>query len=75
MTLADLQDIRRQVGMTAVAMVAGLPDNRDRLRDLAPLGLMGAASLVVGLARLRGWARTRLKQMDPIADWVRKQAP
>lgn len=60
--------------VAVVAMAAGLPDIGDRLRDLAPLGLMGAASLGVGLARLRGWARTRLLQMDEIAAWVRKQA-
>ncbi|MHB1096276.1 MAG: hypothetical protein ACYC3F_08875 [Gemmatimonadaceae bacterium] len=59
--------------VAAVAMVAGLPDVGDRLRDLAPLGLMGAASLGVGLARLRGWARTRLQQMDAIAVWIRQQ--
>lgn len=61
--------------VAVVAMVAGLPDIGDRLRDLVPLGLMGAASLGVGLARLRGWARTRMQQMDAIANWVRKLAP
>lgn len=59
--------------VAAVALVAGLPDLGDRLRDLAPLGLMGAASLGVGLSRLRGWARTRLQQMDAIAAWMRRQ--
>jgi p-aminobenzoyl-glutamate transporter AbgT len=75
LTLAELQDIGRQVGMTAEAVTVGLPDMGGRLRDLAPMGLMGAATLGVGIARLRGWARTRLQQMDAIADWVRKQAP
>ncbi|MDP1891452.1 MAG: hypothetical protein Q8K55_11230 [Gemmatimonadaceae bacterium] len=60
--------------VAAVAMVAGVPDVGERLAPLAPLALMGAASIGVGLMRLRGWARTRLQQMDAIADWVRKQA-
>lgn len=61
--------------VAVVAIAAGLPDIGDRVRDLAPLGLMGAASFGVGLARLRGWARTRLQQMDEIAAWVRKREP
>ena len=59
--------------VAVVALVAGLPDFSERLRDLAPLELMGAATLGVGIARLRGWARTRLQQMDEIAAWVRQQ--
>ncbi len=50
-------------------------EHGDRLRDLAPLGLMGAASFGIGLSRLRGWARVRGQQMDAIADWLQKQAP
>lgn len=61
--------------VVAVAMVAGLPDIGDHLRDLAPMALLGAATLGVGIARLRGWARTRLRQMDTIAAWLRKQTP
>ena len=60
--------------VAAVAAVAGVPHIGERVASLAPMALMGAASLGVGLVRLRGWARTRLQQMDAIADWLRKQA-
>ena len=59
--------------VAAVAAVAGVPNIGERIESLAPMALMGAASLGVGLVRLRGWARTRLQQMDEIAAWVRKQ--
>lgn len=46
-------------------------DEWERLVVVLPLALTGAASLGVGTARPRGWAGTRLRQMDDVAERVR----
>lgn len=58
--------------VAVVSAVVGLPDLAERLSALVPLAVTGAASLAVGTARLRGWAGTRLRQMDELAARVRQ---
>ncbi len=51
--------------VTAVSVATGVPG--AALQELVPLATMGATLLGVGALRLRGWAATRIKQMDDIA--------
>ncbi len=53
--------------VAAISVFVGLPDLAEKLRSLLPLALTGGATFGVGWTRLRGWAATRLKQMDDIA--------
>lgn len=57
--------------VAAVTASLGLPDLAERLSAIMPLAVMGAAAFGVGLARLRGWASTRTRQMDDIAARLR----
>lgn len=59
------------VMVAAVTASLGLPDLAERLAAITPLAVMGAATFGVGLARLRGWASTRMRQMDEIAARLR----
>lgn len=57
--------------VAAVTLLLGIPEPVERLSSLLPLALMGAATFGVGAARLRGWALTRMRQMDEIAARLR----
>ncbi|MBI1810217.1 MAG: hypothetical protein HYR75_09995 [Gemmatimonadetes bacterium] len=54
-----------------VAVVARVPDAMERIRALSSLAGMGIALLGIGMVRLRGWAATRMQQMDDIASHFR----
>ncbi len=53
--------------MTALGAATGVLGQPGYLASFAPIAAMGLASIGVGVARLRGWARTRQEQMDAIA--------
>ncbi|MEO7085627.1 MAG: hypothetical protein ABI442_01345 [Gemmatimonadaceae bacterium] len=56
------------VGLVAVATASmGLGGVGEQLASLVPLAAVGAGALVFGALRIRGWAATRLRQMDEIA--------
>lgn len=60
--------------VSAVTLTAGIPDAMERVTALAPMAMAiaGVAALGIGVARLRGWAQTRLRQMDEIAERMRQ---
>jgi predicted phage tail protein len=51
----------------AVALVTDPVHGMERLTPLLPLAGGGVTSLLLGMRRVYGWARTRLAQMDEIA--------
>lgn len=57
--------------VAALTVSLGLHPLAERLSSLLPLAIMGAATLGLGAARLRGWAATRMRQMDEIAARLR----
>jgi hypothetical protein len=57
--------------IAAVTVAAGVPDAAGRLSVLVPVAAGGATVLVMGLVRLRNWAKTRMQQMDDIASRFR----
>ncbi len=64
--------------LSVVALVTvsvGAPGVAERLAALVPMATAGIAMLGLGLARLRGWAATRLRQMDDIAAHVTGDRP
>jgi hypothetical protein len=57
--------------VAAITLALGIPESAERLSSLLPLAMLGAAAVGIGAARLRGWAATRMRQMDEIAARLR----
>jgi hypothetical protein len=53
--------------MSVLGALTGTLYETGYLQTLLPIAATGLATLGIGLARLRGWARTRQEQMDGIA--------
>lgn len=61
------------LGVLSIVTVAlGLSDPLTRLAAFGPTAAVAATGLSIGLLRLRGWASTRMKQMDALAARFRK---
>jgi len=57
--------------VSAVTLALGIPGPVERLSALLPLAAGGATIFTMGVVRLRGWASTRMRQMDEIAARIR----